>query len=620
MIQKSVQQDIDLEGQRLLGQALGPLGWVINKIENDFGIDYDAQVFVNGSPCGLWFKIQLKSSAHSEHSSDGSFISQELSADHARHYALELRDPVFLIHADTHAKKVFWCAPQLDDELISKLTDGRVSSTVTARVPSSNLLPDTAEALLRTVEELYLTLANRTLADSSVSGFAESLKHQPGEVALREEFQHKNDALKLRKVHELLVARRYPEARSSAEVIFSDPDSSIENRFWALEQIGDIDWGEAVSQDRPQSELPLIHLKNAKALQALSKPGPPHLKFFALIVRKAAELDQLVIDNWGLTILLHQHRGPAGNPFMALKAYADYAVSTRRVIAKYNQCLRLARYATDFRGRWILPRALNRIVQSIASFIGRIGRLEFTEIGGTASQFHASILQICKLMAWIAEESDDQDALAMAAVASLLPVSSQDTDAFRWAVRTLDRITDSDIKGRATKVMERHIRRWKGEAVEGDRYCDPAQQLVENAAASLGIDPSDESNPIVQGLRVAARDNTPERVLKTCEHILSSRGATGPIAREIEMLFGIQTAGSKIIHCALHRYHLEAKDLDSAFAQFKSQFCDSCPDQAPRPAEWKYTKEFQRDFNAKHLQLVRDFNATGAGFRLTSSD
>lgn len=204
------------------------------------------------------------------------------------------------------------------------------------------------------------------------------------------------------------------------------PDSSIENRFWALEQIGDIDWGGAVSQDRPQSELPLLYLENARALQALTSSGPPHLKFLALIVRKAAELDRLVIDNWGLAILLYQHRGPAGNPFMALKADADYAVSTRRVIAKYNQCLRLARYASNFRGRWILPRALTESFKLIASFVGRIGRLEFTQIGGTASQFHVSVLQICKLMAWIAEESGDQEALALATVAALLPVSSQD--------------------------------------------------------------------------------------------------------------------------------------------------------------------------------------------------
>lgn len=158
-------------------------------------------------------------------------------------------------------------------------------------------------------------------------------------------------------------------------------------------------------------------------------------------------------------------------------------------------------------------------------------------------------------------------------------------------------------------------------SIETDSYRgDPAQQLIENAAASLGIDPSDENNPIVRSLRIAAKDNTPARVLKTCEHILSSMGATGPMARRIEMLFGIQTAGSKIIHCSLHNYHREARDLDSAFSEFNSQYCNSCPDRSPRPVDWKYTEAFQEEFNSKHSRFVTDFNATGAGYRFTLSD
>ena len=118
MIQRSPQQDIDREGRRLLREALESLGWVLTGFEEDYGIDYDVQVFVNGSPDGLWFKIQLKSSASSNYSADSTFVSLQLELDHAKHYALEMRDPVFLIHADIQAKKVFWFAPQLDNELL----------------------------------------------------------------------------------------------------------------------------------------------------------------------------------------------------------------------------------------------------------------------------------------------------------------------------------------------------------------------------------------------------------------------------------------------------------------------------------------------------------------------
>lgn len=617
MIEDSQQQQIDRDGCRLLREALEPLGWLVNEIRYDYGIDYDVQVLAENTPNGIWFKIQLKSSASTEYSRDNRFISEQIDFDHAKHYSLELRDPVLLVHADVVARKIFWCAPQLDPNAIAKLTSANPPASVTFRIPTSNNLPETAAILLRTVEKSYVALAGRTLSKSTLSTFAETLRYQPGEEALLQEFQAKTNILKLRKVHDFLIARRYPEARSLANGILRDPETAIDQRFWAQSEIGDIDWGEAVNNNRPQAELPRIYLENAKRLQVLTKSGPAHLKFYALVVRKAAELDQLVVDNWGLTILLHQHFGPAGNPLMALGVFAAHVSSTHQVIAKYNQCLRLAKYAANFRGRWVLSRALIRIVQAAGSFIGR---LEFTGVGGGA-EFHASILQICKLVAWIGHESGDDEAIALAASAALLPERSQEAEAFRWALRALDEIKSPEIKRKATELVERHVARWRGGALEGDSYRgNPAQQIMENAAAALGIDLSDETDPLVRGLRIAAMDNSPERALRTCEDLIVSRGATGPVARQIEDLMGIQTAGSKVLHCALHSYHREGKELDSALAEFKHLYCDSCPDKRPRPTDWKYTPAFLQEFQAKHLQFIRDFNATGAGYRLTERD
>ena len=179
MIEKSEQQDIDREGKRLIREALERLGWVMIEIHEDYGVDYDVQIFVDGNPNGLWFKIQLKSSASNERSADGKFISVQLDLDHARHYAIELRDPIFLVHVDVQTKDVFWVAPQLDNELIRKLNSGENSSTITVRVPTSNLLPTTAEQVLKTVEGLYVVLGQRTLASSSIASFADSLNTSP---------------------------------------------------------------------------------------------------------------------------------------------------------------------------------------------------------------------------------------------------------------------------------------------------------------------------------------------------------------------------------------------------------------------------------------------------------
>jgi hypothetical protein len=619
MIQKSEQQDIDRAGRRILREALERLGWVVTGFEEDYGIDNDVQVFSDGRATGLWFKIQLKSSASSDRSADGTFVSVQLDLDHARHYALEIRDPVFLVHADVQTKEVFWYAPQLDNDLVQKLTGGENASTVTVRVPTSNPLPASADQLLNTLELLYVVLGHRTLAASTIASFANSLKYQPGQEKLREEFYRKTDFLRFEKIQELIEQRIYAEARTRAQLIVSDPDSSIENKFWAQEVIGNINWSEAVSKAHSQPELPLILLDNAKVLQQMSKAGPAHLKLFSLISRKAAELDKLTVENWGLTILLHQHR-TLGNPLMALTALGAHALSTRAVIAKYNQCLRLAKIASNFPGRWFLPRALAKITNAAASFIGRIGRMEETQMGDQGVQFQSSMLQICKLIAWIGEESGDQENIALAIGCSLLAARSTESDEFKWAVMTLDRITDSGSKARATQLIERQMMRWKGERPAGDYNPDAYQQLLENAAAAIGLDISDKTGPVFRGIHIAAKDNSPERVLRTCEHIVTSLGATGPIARQVAALLGTQMAGSKVVHCSLYDYHFEAKDFDSALTEFKAKHCDSCSDRAPRPVDWKFKGAVRKQFEAKHEEFIKRFNATGGGLRFTISD
>jgi hypothetical protein len=620
MIQKSEQQDIDRSGRRLLRAAVEPLGWVLTGFDEDYGMDYDVQVFVDGSPCGLWFKIQLKSSASSDYSSDRSFISVKLDLNHARHYALEVRDPMFVVHADIGANKVFWYAPQLDNELLRRLSTGENQSTVTLRVPATNLLPVTGQALLEAVERLYVVLGHRTLANSSLSSFAESLQYQPGEEKLREEFQQKGDFLKLRRVREFLGNRQYQEARSRAQIIASDPDASIDNRFWAQDSIGSINWSESVARNQPGSLLPQIHLENARVLQKMSKNGPPHLKFFALIARKAAELESLAAHNWGLTILLHQHRTLPGNPFMALNAFAAHALSTMRVIAKYNQCLRLASYASNFPDRWVLARALARIPQAGASFVGRIGRVEENQMGDIGKQFQSTMLGICKLIARIGEVSGDQELIALAIGSAILPVSSIETDAYRWAAGALDQISDAEVKQSARNLVNRAIKRWKGERLADDYNVEPHWELIQNAAAALGVDISDSTSALYQGLQIAAKDNSPERILRTCEHMVTSLGATGPTARKIAAVFGTQMAGSKVLHCALHKYHHEGKDFDAALVDFRMKYCSSCPDRAPRPPEWEFKGIVRQKFEAEHAQFIRDFNATGAGFRQIPTD
>ncbi len=616
MISKSEEHEIDRAGKRLLREVLESLHWVVNDVQEDYGIDSNVQVFDGKSPTGAWFHAQLKSSSKSHYSADRTFVSQELSVDHARHYAAEMRQPIVVIHADVTANKVYWYFPQLDHNLAAVLPTTAAQS-ITVRIPTCQELPQTAPAVLISLETAYLMLASRELTSASTQFFAESLRHLPEQESLARAFQEKNDTLKLTKIRELYNRKQFVEARSRAEVVVVDPDSSVEVKFWAEIQLRSIDYHEILHAGKPQNELPKAMLKYAKALQALTRSGPRHLKFYSLITRHAAELEILAHENSSLFMALHLHLERGGDPIMALALYARRSVLARQIATKYNRCVRLARYASNYSDRWALGRALTDVVNAIGRYIATLhveGRWD------SQADFATSALQISKLAAWISAETRDVNGIVMAIISALVTVHSKDSDAFHWAEQTAENLGNSNERDDALRLIQRAAKRWDGEKVDGDFHGDTIWQAIQNIATGIGLDITDENSALVKELRIAARDDSPECVLVHCEHLLVAQGAIGPTAHRIRRLLSIETAGSKVVHCTLHDYHVEGRDLDGAFAEFKKIHCDSCPDAKPRSSNWHYDDSARQLEVVKHSAFVARFVGGPYGLRYTDKD
>src|SRR5205085_6962790 len=101
-----------------------------------------------------------------------------------------------------------------------------------------------------------------------------------------------------------------------AQAVLSDPDSSLEAKFWAEIQLEAIDYFETLNAGKAQSELPKVLLRHSKALQTLTSSGPKYLKLFALIARHAAELEIMVYDHSNVFMALRQHLERGGQPLM----------------------------------------------------------------------------------------------------------------------------------------------------------------------------------------------------------------------------------------------------------------------------------------------------------------
>ena len=67
-MKRPLQHVLDSQGETLLKSVLEPLAWAVNKVEHDYGIDFDVEIFNNNESTGVFFKLQLKSSQNTKFS------------------------------------------------------------------------------------------------------------------------------------------------------------------------------------------------------------------------------------------------------------------------------------------------------------------------------------------------------------------------------------------------------------------------------------------------------------------------------------------------------------------------------------------------------------------------
>ena len=202
---------------------------------------------------------------------------------------------------------------------------------------------------------LRLVIGTRAVLEAPIRTFLTDMKGQVDENELIQELRNKSDALRLSQLQALYLGQRFSEAMNSITKILQDPDCSIENRFWALLERERIDWKVAAGSGAPQGSLPEISLQNAKERQQLTKHGPAPLKFFALIDRKAAELDILCHRAAGLGM---NYRNLVANNSMywALHAFAERLALEQQLWKTFNQCVRLASYVSNSNYRFAQAR------------------------------------------------------------------------------------------------------------------------------------------------------------------------------------------------------------------------------------------------------------------------
>lgn len=300
----------------------------------------------------------------------------------------------------------------------------------------------------------------------------------------------------------------------------------------------------------------------------------------------------------------------SGNIRFSLPIAMEQLRNAHRIMRKYNQCLRLARYASASPHQWAAANALARIAQGIGWFIIRL-RME----GQIAEerQYRISALSVCKFAVSVAARYKDDATLSYAVTAAMLLIGKDHSADERqehetFAREAVGKIRNPKQRRSAEQVLAHALMRLAGDKVEGDPEHDVIRQVIENRAASLGIEMNNPNDSRCRLVRLGIKDFSCERAVRHCEHaFVSISRNVPPQDKALADLLQLPSICGKIMHCDLLNYAIEERTLDQALSEFKARHCNDCQQAKARPLDWVFSEEWQEQENLRHRAFMREF-------------
>jgi hypothetical protein len=566
----------------------------VRKVEQseDYGIDFEVEVFSDEGgrvrSTGFIFKVQLKSSAKSRYLKSAPLVSSDIKKKHLAYYLEELKIPVVVMHADVAVRRLFWAVPQLDDQLRG-LANSNSNEKVTLRINTENELPTTLARMLREVHRTATMIATKAVVATPMPEFLEGLRSDVVGEELARDLRDRSDAVRLHQLQTLYLGRAYDRAEEVITEVLSDKQSSTQNKYWALLEQERITIKRLSDAHSPQARRPDAALGIAQKLQTLTRKGPPELKFAALMTRVAAEFDILSHRVFGLFMNCRAHR-ETGLAMWQAYAALEKAKTEQLLRLKYNQGVRLGRYAMNSKYRSSVPAALIRIVQGVPTLLIV---LDGEGRNDEAIRYRQSGFQMLQLAAWIAHRINEYNVVKFAASLAV-QISAEDfKNPFDWAHQIINEIDDPDQRTDAELLLRRAIARKNGIEQVGDI---PAthQQIYENMATSLGIPLDRADHPLTKMFYAGLKDVDPTRVLRNCQHLHVSLTRVPLLEHTLGQQLGLPI-GPKSMQCSKHGYAYISRSLDDAYQGFNTRFCQSCPDQQPHAGNWEYSPEWAEE-------------------------
>lgn len=147
---------------RTIMESSIPLSWVSRRLPDDYGLDYEIEVFEGSQSTNCFFHAQLKGTESLVVRGENAVL--EFSVQHLKDYIRQVL-PVVLLLVDVPKKQTYWLLVDAAVDALSRSRSGwQDQKTVTVEFPLVNVLPDSSKQLADAVEAVT----------DSIRGFSES--------------------------------------------------------------------------------------------------------------------------------------------------------------------------------------------------------------------------------------------------------------------------------------------------------------------------------------------------------------------------------------------------------------------------------------------------------------
>ena len=265
-----------------------PNHWVVRSQTYDYGIDREVEIFsLNATgdaiSTGHIFKAQVKGTEDANISKNGDFVKFQLEVNRASYLCNEISIPVCFILVDVNNNKIWWYAIQLDRNLKQRLSVANIEKqkTVIMNIPTKNILPDSLEFLVTTLNDIKMSHACDSFVELPQSNF-DNLSLSLDEIAeLEKTFTDKVFATKITK---LWQNKDYEGLEKASKDALLNTSSSTATKVSAILCIEKAYENKIKGSPTLQAQLDKIYLSTATEIKKLTKDENKSWRLYSAIV------------------------------------------------------------------------------------------------------------------------------------------------------------------------------------------------------------------------------------------------------------------------------------------------------------------------------------------------